>query len=107
MPTRRKETFFFPGKDHNKIKRWDEAIKRADKTIDHTSAVCDLHFEINDIKKEDIIILPNGEKHVSPYRRWTLANEAVTPTKNLKLRKYLNEKRTVNNIIFIFINQNL
>ena len=79
--------FFTPGKNQNVIKRWDLAIKRADRTLDAGSAICDLHFETTDMITEDVIVLKNGEKHVSPRSLWKLANDNVTPTKNLVLGK--------------------
>uniref|UniRef100_A0A023FNK0 THAP-type domain-containing protein n=1 Tax=Amblyomma cajennense TaxID=34607 RepID=A0A023FNK0_AMBCJ len=68
--------FFKPPRDASEFKRWEQMLHRKDRRLSHTSKICELHFEHDDIIK-DYKHVVNGQEVRIPRGNWTLVPGAV------------------------------
>ncbi|KAH7984141.1 hypothetical protein HPB52_017405 [Rhipicephalus sanguineus] len=71
-----KRHFFKPPTDEVRLQEWQRAIPRLDEELSRSCAVCDLHFQEDDIVKDyvhkvydDVVAIPRG--------KWALKEDAV------------------------------
>ncbi|KAL1428779.1 hypothetical protein MTO96_002500 [Rhipicephalus appendiculatus] len=71
-----KRHFFKPPADEERLQQWRRAIPRLDKELSSSCAVCDLHFQEDDIVK-DYLHKVHGDVVVIPRGKWALKEDAV------------------------------
>ncbi|XP_049276172.1 LOW QUALITY PROTEIN: uncharacterized protein LOC125760320 [Rhipicephalus sanguineus] len=71
-----KRHFFKPPTDDVRLQEWQRAIPRLDKELSRSCAVCDLHFQEDDIVK-DYVHKVHGDVVVIPRGKWALKEDAV------------------------------
>ncbi|KAH6946910.1 hypothetical protein HPB50_016132 [Hyalomma asiaticum] len=71
-----KRHFFKPPVDESRLQLWRRAIPRSDKELTSACAVCDLHFQEEDIVK-DFVHKVHGEVVLIPRDKWALQEHAV------------------------------
>ncbi|KAH7982375.1 hypothetical protein HPB52_004289 [Rhipicephalus sanguineus] len=75
-PRTKKRHFFKPPTDDVRLQEWQRAIPRLDKELSRSCAVCDLHFQEDDIVK-DYVHKVHGDVVVIPRGKWALKEDAV------------------------------
>ncbi|KAH6924254.1 hypothetical protein HPB50_014374 [Hyalomma asiaticum] len=71
-----KRHFFKPPVDESRLQLWRRAIPRSDKELTSACAVCDLHFQEEDIVK-DFVHKVHGKVVLIPRDKWALQEHAV------------------------------
>lgn len=87
-----KLSLFGVPKDKNRRKEWEKNLHRADKPLEDTSAVCELHFELRYVLRDYVHIIEGKEVRI-PRGRPILRADAV-PTILPNLPAYLSKKPT-------------
>lgn len=87
-----KLSLFGVPKDENRRKQWEKNLRRADKPLEDTSAVCELHFEPRYVLRDYVHIIEGKEVRI-PRGRPILRADAV-PTLLPNLPAYLSKKPT-------------
>ncbi|XP_077520727.1 uncharacterized protein LOC144132291 [Amblyomma americanum] len=87
-----KLSLFGVPKDENRRKEWEKNLHRADKPLDDTSAVCELHFEPRYVLRDYVHVIQGKEVRIA--RGKPILRADAVPTILPNLPTYLTKKPT-------------
>ncbi|KAH7976603.1 hypothetical protein HPB52_016957 [Rhipicephalus sanguineus] len=78
-----KLSLFGVSKDKNRCKEWEKNLRRADKLLEDTSAVCELHFESRYVLRDYVHIIEEKQVRIPRGRPILYADAIPTFPANL------------------------